>query len=482
VKQGREAAALLVAAAALLGFPSAAPAYKFWKQLNDKPAGPVSISNTNEIGLERTDDGTLHVLWVNERTDGTEALLHTGIPVAHGNFEIERPDVLMTTNTAAGQGFNDRVDLVPAPNGGLRALFSALFPASPFDGILATSTSADGGVTWTPAAAASATAPADRSPVYAASGIAGATDSTGTATGAWGDSSPTGGGWRVGLTTNGPDNLFSDACCQVDPGVAFDSTTGQGYVAANVQDTAIQVTALDGGATVSAPESASAWTLQRTSITGRIGDDGVYVGYGTGDNMFNARPAIWRVGDSKFILLKNQHDAAHVGITAGPDGRLWIYWDRDDMIYASRTNPSVTKFGKVVSRSVPKAGFDVFKLQGEGSAGPLGLFALAGPAGGDEENWWYREQGAGLTCKVAGNGKVKAGKKVTFLVTDAGDPVQDASFYAFIDGDEVDSGRTNAAGKTRMRIPKDARAEEEKAHGSAPGGYEGCDARFQITR
>ncbi len=480
MRQRKGAAALLIVLVGLLVFPAASPAVKQWKALKDGVGGGVDIANTNEIGLERGSDGVVHVLWVNNRTDGTQALLHTAVsgPDTYGNLDVAKPTALTTVSSAAGEGFNDRVDLVPAPGGDMRALFSATIPGSPFDGILATSTSTDDGTTWSAAAAASATAVTERSPVYAASGIGGAMDPDGTPTGAWGDSSPTGGGYRVGLTTDGADSHFDAACCEIDPGVAFDSESGKGYVAANVQDTGIQITPLGGGATTSAPESAHAWTLQRTSITGRISADGVYVGYGTGDNMFNARPAIWRVGDVKPLVLKKQEDAANVGIAPAPDGRLWIYWERDGTIFASRTNPSVTKFGAIVKRNAPHPGDTIYRLAGEGSFGSLDLFVLSGSANGSP-NWWVRPLEAGLTMETLGNGKVAPGERIKFLLTDAGDPVDDAGVYAFVDGNEVHAP-ADAKGIVRLKIPKDARPAKERAFGGSPD-HESAMAFFRIT-
>src|SRR4029077_8523262 len=123
----------------------------------------------------------------------------------------------------------------------------------------------------------------------------------------------------------------------------------------------------------------------------------------------------------------------HVGITPAPGGRLWVYWERGGVIYYTRTNPEVTKFGAVLQTNAPKPGDSIYRLSAEGSRERLYMLALDGPPGGSP-NWWGRAVAAGLTCKALGNGKVKPGKKITFQVTDAGDPVVGASFFAFIGG------------------------------------------------
>ena len=478
-RRGGQAAQMIVIVG-LLAFPPAADAVREWKSVKDQPGGGVNIANTNEIGLERDSDDVLHMLWVNGRTDGTQALLHTAVsgPDSYNNLDVAKPELVMSVSPAAGQSFNDRVDLIGAPGGGLRALFSTTFPASPYDGIVATSTSADGGATWSAAEAASATAVAQRSPVYAAAGISGGLGLDGTVYSTWGDSSPDGGGYHVGLATNVADREFSPACCEIDPNVGVDSVTGDVFVAANLADDGIQVMSADGGTSATAPQSAHAWTLQRTSITGRIGAPGVYVGYGAGENMFSARPAIWRVGDPTGIVLKNQHDAANVGITPAPDGRLWIYWEREGVVYASRTNPSVTKFGRIVQRNAPKPENSIYRLAGEGSSGQLDLFALDGPANGSPR-WWVRPLLPGVTMKALGNGKVAPGHKIKFLLTDAGDPIGGADVYSFIDGIEVDA-ETNDDGIAKLRVPKAARPAKERAFGGT-SGYEWGEASFKIT-
>jgi hypothetical protein len=465
----------------LLGLPAAAGAATQWTPLSDAPTGDVNISNTNEIGLERSADGVLHVLWVNSRANGTQALLHSAVTgtVAGSPDVVANPNLVLSVTTAANQSFNDRVDLVPSAAGGLRALFATTFPGNTIDGILATSTSANGGSTWSGAVAASATASAQRSPVYAATGIGGATNLQGSTTGTWGDSSPTGGGYRVGLTTNGADTHFSDSCCEIDPNAAFDSATGAGFVAANLQDTGIQVIPLSGGASAVVPQSAHAWTLQRTSITGRIGADGVYVGYGTGDNMFNAKPAIWRIGAPQFIFLKNESDAGHVGIAAAPEGRLWVYWEREGSVYASRTNRDISKFGAIVKVKGPHSGDDsFFNLQGEGSLGTLDLFALASAASGPE-NWYVQRLAPGLTLDTPDGKVVKRGKKIKFQVTDAGDAVQGIDVSTVIGGKTI-SKTTNAAGKAKLKIPKDAKKGNQTAFTEPDPGYTGAKAAFKI--
>ena len=142
--------------------------------------------------------------------------------------------------------------------------------------------------TWSAPVAASATPNPQRHPVYAASGTGAALGLDGVPVSTWGDSSPGGGGFHIGLA-GGPDADFSPACCEIDPNVGVDSVTGERWVAAHLLNTGIGVVSLDSGQTVSLGKSVAAWTQQRTSISGRIGAPDVYVAYGSGTNMFDAQ-------------------------------------------------------------------------------------------------------------------------------------------------------------------------------------------------
>jgi hypothetical protein len=205
----------------------------------------------------------------------------------------------------------------------------------------------------------------------------------------------------------------------------------------------------------------------------------VYVGYGTGDNMFNAKPAIYQVGASKFIFLKNQSDAAHVGITAAPEGRLWIYWDRDGKVFASRTNPEVTKFGAIVSYSTPRGDADsVYRLAGEGSLGSLDLFALMNPT--DDLNWWTERLMPGLKLEVVGNDNVQPSEKLKLKVTDAGDPVKGIDVYAVIANKKL-AATSNASGTAKLKIPENAGKGKEKAFTDAYPDWTDGKVKFKIT-
>lgn len=151
-------AALLVAAPAAAGPPGT------WTQVTSEP----QPSNTREIGLERTADGVLHLVWTRDN-GASEQVLHSSIPLS--GSEVVGPDQLVSTTSA----LNPSVDLIAGPGGGLRAFFSGLFPGSPlpggYDTVMASATAPAAGTPWSAPAAASNNQLGTSSPVYVGSGI-----------------------------------------------------------------------------------------------------------------------------------------------------------------------------------------------------------------------------------------------------------------------------------------------------------------------
>jgi hypothetical protein len=138
----------------------------------------------------------------------------------------------------------------------------------------------------------------------------------------------------------------------------------------------------------------------------------------------------------------------HANIAAAPEGRLWLMWERNGTIYAARTNRAATKLGAANTLKPPAAN-SIFRLNGEGSAGPLDL--IANIQTGSTNGFWHQQVWPKLqlaaTSKKAGNGRV-----ITFRVADAGDPVSGASVKA--GGKTL---KTTANGQATLRQARAAR-------------------------
>ena len=450
--------ALAVAALTAFAAPAAAGPPGKWTRVTG--VGGIPAVNTDEIGLERTANGVLHVAWTRETASGNNQLLHSAISANAQSVAGPHPILALT------DGLNNSVDLIGGPGGGLRVLFAGLFPMSPLDRVLSTAASGPAGTSWTSADPMSNTSPAGSSPVYAASGIAGALGPSGPI-GAWGDSAPGAGGYHLGLDPSDPDVHFPNTCCSIDPGVGVDSQTGQFMVARNDTSTTvarIRITR-SGAGTVSAPESGASSTQQRISISGRIGKGGVFVAYGKGTNQFLGRPAWWRVGAPKFHFFPGRKGAENVGLAPAPGGRLWLFWEFEDRVEAVRTGTDGISVGAIRKIKLPSGADDVSGVFGEGSRGRLDLLVLTDPASG--LGYFHQRIKPGLRITSIVPSPVKRGNNVVFTVSD-GDPVAGAIVRVRF-GKKIIKGTTNAAGKVTLHMPGNAALGKRKSVAKKPG-------------
>ena len=441
------AVAALIAGVAIATLALVAPAEAAkWRKVTSE----AQPSTTSEVGLERTADGVLHVLWPRD-SGATEQVMHSAI-AANGR-SISGPHQVATTSNSV----NNSVDLVASSGGGLRAFFAGIFPSQPYTNVMATATAGPSGTSWSAPAAASKTGSGSH-PVYIASGIGAAVTPANVPISAWGDSSPSGGGFHVSVSPATADVGFSSCACERDPNVAVDGLSGVyavawNYLAPGSAPDSVQVVVPAVSPVQSAPRSAARWLQQRVGLTGRIGAGGIYAAYGSGSNMFNARPALWRLGDANAKVLRTPRDAEHTTIAPAPGGRLWIAWegkDRGRRIFATRTNPAATRFGAIVATKPPRGADSIHGLKVEGSRGFLDVVALA-KRGSDDIAHWTARLRPGLTVKAKPAG-VKAGGKVTFTVSDAGTPVANAKVRLKL-GKKKPSKQTNGQGKTKIKVP-----------------------------
>lgn len=443
-------------ALALPAAPAAAGPPGKWTQLTTPGA---SILNIMRPGLARTTDGVLHVTWTRDDAGNADSLLHSALSADAKS--VSGPDLVFTGT----DGVNASSALVVAPDG-LRAFLGSV---NNFSDGLGTALSGDAGKTWNVKPTPASRGGNQAKPVYAASGIAAALGTGGTVFSAWGASSPSGAGFHIGLEQSDPDGEF-DTSFVVDPGVGVDSQTGAAFVAMsrlNEDGTAIFPIS-PAGASVAIPDSNANQLQHPTHVTGRIGKPGVYVAYTKGSSEFLGKAALWDVGAAKGRVLgrKGDEDAS---VAAAPDGRLWVFWRGDGDVRATRSNPAVTEFGRVVRVRNPKGTDSVYDLTGNGSRGPLDVL-LQADTGAGPASWHQRIlPGLSLTYKL-GTGKKGAGK-VFLKVTDAGDPVKGATVKVKGQGTKT----TSATGNTVFKLgPGRYRARASK------DGYSGTKIRVRV--
>jgi hypothetical protein len=380
--------------------------------------------NIMRVGLARTGNGVLHVLWTRNEAGNAASVLHSA--VSSNAKSVTGPNTVY----AAPNGVNESVDVVRAPDGSLRAFFAA---TNVFDSVMASATSPDGG-SWTVQGPVSKLEPQGK-PVYAAGGIGAALGTDGTFYSIWGDSAPGGGGFHIGLDPNAPDGDLPGGL-KVDPDVGVNSQGGQVFAGWNsLDEEGVVVMPLNpGGGRVSIPNSAP--QLQhRVGITGRIGAPGVFVAYAQGTNPFLADPAVYRV-DTGAPKRLTRRDGELVSIAAAPAGRLWVFWKDVGTIYATRSNKAATQWGRIVRVKAPSGSTTIYDLNGEGSLGPLDLLAHVDPPTGTLSSWHQRIlPGLFFTTK-------KSKGKTIVKVTDAGAPVSGVTVKVKGDG----SKKTGAGG------------------------------------
>lgn len=436
------AAAAVVAVLGLAGSAGAGPPGQ-WTRL------PGTVINFAEPGLARTSDGVLHVLYV--RRAGT------------------RPELVHLTVSPAGKVGADSVavggwstlahpDLLRMPDDTLRGFFGGIRGSS--SGLF-TATAPRSGEPWTLQPGRAAQAPYAYATTVTGAGLA----KDGTPISTWA-ASP-GLGLHYGVDAADPDiTIPQSSCCLYDPDIGVDAGNGQawvGFFSLENEGKGLFVNAVGPsgpqGGRRSAPGSrVGANALNpgnRAAITGRIGAPGVYLVYGQGYPTFET-VGVWRVDRARPQLVLPAGGMKHANVAAAPEGRLWLVWEQQDTIYATRTNKAVTKVGPVTRLRAPGGG-TVFRLNGEGSAGPLDL--VTNVQSGGQAFWhqqvWPRLQLAAST-RAAG-----AGRTITFRVLDAGDPVAGATVKA--------GGRTLRTTTNGTATLQQARAASVKATASKAG-------------
>jgi hypothetical protein len=365
-------AAVLAAVAAVAGAAGAAGG---WTRVSGPAAAGV------QLGLARTADGVLHVIWNRGATNTS---------IYENRFSAAGKS-LGTSTVATGWNGNVGLALLAMPDRTLR-----LFAAGT-DGIhMFTAPAA--GKHW----AADSTPPWGGA-VGEASAVIGATlTKDGQAVTAWrgfaAEGTP-----PASNPQNGYEGGMGESFLATDAGsgaVVLSGETNAGQGGAYVQQILPSP-----GPKVLAPPLAKDWSI---STSGRIGAAGVFFVNADGKNVRLSR---YR-GSSKTLATGPYLSA---GLCTGPDGRLWVAWGDASGLFITRTNRAAGAFEPVQKIHAP-SGNGLSYVQCEGSAGPVDLFA------DDGTGFWHAHLFAQLTVHAAA-----AHGKVTVSVRDAGDPVAGAS-------------------------------------------------------
>jgi hypothetical protein len=458
------AALCACALVAALGASARTGAASGWTKL---PQGPPI--NFYEASLARTKDGTLHVAYA--RNGGTtQDVWHVSVGPS-GKVGAATPIV------QAWPGVENPA-LVVAPDGTLRAFWGGIKSIDPSNtnDALNTASAPANGSSWTlQPGRVSGDSNAYVSPTGAAVTKDGQFVQATTST--------FGLNFHYGLTPSTQTFRVPGNCCYYDPGVAVDSATGQtvlgwysnedpassgaGASSAGMFLQEISPNGLVGPRRL-APGSVDGNKKDaiapgyRTPVTGRVGAPGVYLVYGAGYPSFT-KVDVLRFGSAAPSIQIPVSGVQDPTVAVGPQGRLWILWKRDTTIYVTRTNRAVTHLEPVSAVAPPPGTDTVWRLDGEGSLGPLDLVANVQTS---DAAFWVRRvlPRLSLHASALGNGFAR------FVVTDAGDPLAGATVRL-----RGASATTPASGVVTLHVKPGAAT----AVASRPG-YVGASARVNV--
>jgi len=192
---------------------------------------------------------------------------------------------------------------------------------------------------------------------------------------------------------------------------------------------------------------------QSVAFVARSGG-GLYLAYcSPAPNVPCAHINLWRVGSARAMVVPGSRtkQAGKVALAAAPRGRLWVSWYDfgANTVHVDRTNRAATRFGVQRSVKQPPLTFDFNGLQTEGSSGRLDVVVNILL---NEKNipieFWHTQILAGLSMTARpGRFSHRVTTTVTFTVTDAGDPVPRSRVSCL-----GKHATTNSQGRVRLKF------------------------------
>jgi hypothetical protein len=202
---------------------------------------------------------------------------------------------------------------------------------------------------------------------------------------------------------------------------------------------------------------------------------GIFTAYCSNDSTCS-RVLLWRYGAKKAIVVPHGAGARFVALASGPGGRLWVSWynSRTNRLFTVRTNKADTRFGPVRSYAAPV--FDIQDLSiGGGNFGRLDA-VLCATANNFAPVMLTTQSLTALALsprqKTIDNA---TSNRVTFKVTDAGDPV--AGAFVRVAGRVA---KTGARGNASIIFAKGAKPGKYGVTATAPD-YFSAGATLDVT-
>jgi hypothetical protein len=428
---------VFLSAAVLLPTLAAFAQASRWQRITDPPT-----SNTDQVAVARTGDGMLHVVW--KRKDGRLwDYIHTSLN-SEGNI-ARAGDVALT-----GWDQLSTPALVATANGGLRLLFGGVRGTTgPFSrGSLYL-------VSWDGSKWSLDPSPHSASSFSYASPISATASARGDVVATWATANAL--EVQLELGQNRKAQILQHSCCAYHPNIVADTTQIAVGWFSNEKDQFGQYTQTvlpSIGQKFYLPGSAdkarkSALTLsQRMALGARLGAEGIYAVYCAGYPTCTTVNVI-RHGEAQPVVLAKGQGVRLVSITPGPEGRLWVMWNRGTKLNVVRSNKAVSRWSAPSEIDAPKGATTVWTVAGEGSNGPLDAVVSADVTG-EGLAFWQTQIFPTMTVTATPQSLSGAeGGTITVQVTDLGDAV--AGAQVTLAGQTATS---NAAGKALLHVAK----------------------------
>ena len=333
-------------------------------------------NGADTVGMARTPDGNLHLVWLNQETNNK--------PYGYGTGTISSAGKLLATGTALSGWRSLQPDPRLVSNGsGLRLIFNGNTGSSAScysKGEIFTETSANGS-SWTLFQGSM-----DQD-TTGAGGIAATTESNGTPVVAFSQ----GHLFHVGVDSScpaaKPDGTITMTGNPSNPAIVTDPHNGSVWVAwfqsnpggGYFVDQILPTQGTPQKAAQSAPtNSQNNQPLEPVALAGRVGG-GEYMAYCVADN---SQPCVhidlWKVGSPKPIVVPGSEatNNARVALANGPKGVLAVAWynaANGGAIHAVVTNTAATAFGTVHTIKPPAHTTGFTDIQAQDSTGDLDI-------------------------------------------------------------------------------------------------------------
>jgi hypothetical protein len=183
-----------------------------------------------------------------------------------------------------------------------------------------------------------------------------------------------------------------------------------------------------------------------SGLTARIGAGGVYTAWTNGKAV-----DLTRYQGPTTQVVRGPYTSADA--FAAPDGRLWVVFGDDrDGLYATRSNEAVTRFEPIQHLGAPGGTSTLWNTAGDASTGPLDLFADVSTGPAARGYWHTRVLGReSLLTRVSHIGGAGGKTAVSFVLTDAGDPIAGAR-VVIAHGGTTRTLTTDSTGKASLLV------------------------------